>query len=160
MKDPMTNDLTRLDAGLLERATLYYNKTGSVARLAAHISLSYQDTLRLVSTPLFQATIDKALRVQLKGDAAVSRRLLRSQVLDRHAHPKIRQDAAKHLTALGGFVAPKASDNPRAPDSLAEMSSDQLRAFLGKIEGELAERSAPVDAQVVPSEDDQVIDML
>lgn len=156
----MTADLVRLDADRSERALTHFAKHGSIARLATEISLSYKDTLRLISTPLFQSALEARMRVALKGDAAVARRLLRSQVLDRHANAKIRQDAAKHLTALGGYVAPKARDNPRPPDNLADMSGDQLRAFVGRIEGELAERSAPIDAQVMPSDDDQVIDML
>lgn len=97
---------------------------------------------------------------ELQIDAAAARALLRSQADDQALHPKIRQDAAKALLAMAGYVAPKANAQDKAPASLADMTGEQLRAILNEAEGELAKRSAPVNAQVTGSTDSEAVDLL
>ena len=61
---------------------------------------------------------------------------------------------------MAGYVAPKASAQDKAPASLADMTSEQLRAILAESEKELAARSAPVNAQPAGPDDANPLELL
>lgn len=119
-----------------------------------------QRVLQIVSTPQFQAALRKHLALELQNGAAASIKLLQDVVKDDKLYPRDRIGAAKHLLSIAGYIAPRAQDQKHATASPSEMTSEDLRAFIGKAEQELAGRAAPVNAQIEDDLGGQVADML
>lgn len=61
--------------------------------------------------------------------------------------PAVRRACARDLMAMAGHVAPKAAEQgDKGAKPLHEMSSDELRAVVDRLESELAARATPVSA--------------
>jgi hypothetical protein len=74
----------------------------------------------------------------------------------------VRRAAARDLMDRAGFVAPKAIDaaSAGADKPLSEMSSDELRGLVDKLESELGARALPVNAQPLSPTKAKLLDWL
>jgi hypothetical protein len=78
------------------------------------------------------ASLGYAVLMELAGDQSVN--------------AGVRRQAAKDLLNLGGHVPPKAENeqSSKSDKPMAEMSREELRALVDRLESELAERAQPV----------------
>jgi hypothetical protein len=99
------------------------------------------------------------LRIATKGAAIGFERLFScAQGAQPGTGPQV--DAAKYLTSLAGYVAPKATEARPSGDVLAELNLDDLRAIIDKREAQAAARAKPVDATVIEAQDDKLLNLL
>lgn len=115
---------------------------------------------RIMRTPkiLLAIEAEHRLRLATKGAALGFERLFSCAQGAQSTGPMV--DAAKFLTGLAGYVAPKAAEPRPSGDVLAELNLDDLRAIIDKREAAAAARAKPVDAQVVTLEDDKLLNLL
>jgi phage terminase small subunit len=132
----------------------------STAAQMAGFSKPTADAWRLLRIPHVLAAVDDAMKTALAQDAPAARHLLRQYVTDPKMNPKIRLDAAKTLLDRSGHIAPKARDERAEREkSLHEMSADELRAMVDRLETEVANRAMPVlgaSAAPIESEDGSI----
>lgn len=163
--------LSFLPIYLEARATCYKDVMPDQKKVSAHsqtfahhltvqpvTGLSGNDVTQ--SNPQQQAALSRRLRAELQRHAEASITTLRAIVDSEAIHARDKIAAARILTALAGYVAPRAKEQKGLTDSPAEMSSEDLREFIATAERELAGRAAPVNAQVDTEPDTQVTDML
>lgn len=134
------------------------NRNPLTTSLDSNRTSGYVNSLNIPNSQQ-QAATGRRLRAELQEHAAKSIQTLRAIVDDDKAANRDRIAAARMLTSIAGYVAPKAQAPRRLAESPAEMSSDELRMFIEKAERELAGRAAPVNAQPMPDPPTQVADM-
>lgn len=85
-------------------------------------------------------------RIVVEG-APLGLRVLVQLAKDDAVLPAVRRACARDLMAMAGHVAPKAAEQgDKGAKPLHEMSSDELRAVVDRLESELAARATPVSA--------------
>src|SRR5215831_18299686 len=143
MSELATRQLTAMQEAFVERL-IECGDAGTAAQLAG-FSKPTTDAWRLLRIPHVLAAVNAAVRTALAEDAPLARNLLRQYVKDTEMNPKIRLDAAKTLLDRSGHIAPKARDESAEREkSLHEMSTDELRAMVDRLETEVANRATPV----------------
>jgi hypothetical protein len=102
---------------------------------------------------LRQSAIIFALRLETQRLLATEAAPLGLKVLmglarDETAPAAIRRQAASDLLNRAGHVPPRPENeqSSKTDKPLSELSTDELRALVDKLDGELAERAKPVDA--------------
>jgi hypothetical protein len=117
-------------AGYSESFTKHYNLLLRSPTIAAAVRIAIAQRLTTEALPLSYATL-----IELARDNATP--------------AAVRRAAARDLMDRAGFVAPKAIDaaSAGADKPLSEMSSDELRGLVDKLESELGARALPVSAQ-------------
>jgi hypothetical protein len=115
---------------------------------------------RLMRTPKILLAIEgeHRIRIATRGASAGLSRLYDTAEGVASTGPMV--DAAKFLTGLAGYVAPKAAEARPAGDVLAEISLEELKAIIDKREASAAQRAKPVDATVLALEDDKLLNLL
>ncbi len=100
---------------------------------------------------LRQSAIVWAIRVERQRllsteGASLGYKVLMDLARDESVQPAVRRSAAKDLLNLGGHVPPKAEFDTNSHNNrpLSEMSSDELRALVDKLDSELADRAKPI----------------
>lgn len=102
-------------------------------------------TLRLPSV-IVAIHLEIQRRIVTEG-APLGLRVLVELAKDDTVPGAVRRACARDLMAMAGHVAPKASEQgDKGAKPLHEMSSDELRAVVDRLESELAARSTQVDA--------------
>jgi hypothetical protein len=116
-------------------------------------------TLLRLPKILIAIEAEHRLRIATRGAAIGFERLFDcAQGAQPSTGPQV--DAAKYLTGLAGYVAPKAAEARDVGDVLADVSLDELRAIIDKREASAAQRAKPVDATVLALEDDKLLNLL
>jgi hypothetical protein len=133
----------------------------TVAQAVEHAGLAHRnqgDTLLRQPKIILAIEAEHRLRLATRGAALGFERLFSCAQGAQSTGPMI--DAAKYLTGLAGYVAPKAAEARPSGDVLAELNLDDLRAIIDKREAQAAQRAKPVDAQIVTLEDDKLLNLL
>ena len=74
---------------------------------------------------------------------------------------KVRGECAKHLLAIGGYVAPRSAiERSNADKPLHELSTTELQDMAGRLEDELAGRAKPVSSAIAAPSVTQAIDLI
>jgi len=127
------------------------------ARSAGYVGDAYS----ALKSPSVRQAISLAVQeiLQLEG-APVALNLLLQTIRNEGAPIKIRVDCAKAILDRAGHTA-----RQRAPDSgpgkdLNEMSTEELKSLVDRLEGELAERAQPLDAPDETGVSPEVLDLL
>ena len=127
------------------------------ARLAGYDSPPHSALQSKAVRHAISLTISEILQTE---GAPVALDLLIKTVRNDKENSRVRVDAAKTILDRAGHVArPKEADSGAQKD-LHEMSTDELRALVDKLEGELADRAEPVSATEKQGVPQQVLDML
>ena len=155
-----TRQLTAMQEAFVER--LIECGDASTAAQLAGFSKPSSDAWRLLRIPDVRAAVNAAMKTALAQDAPLARGLLRRYVHDEAMHPKIRLDAAKTLLDRSGYIAPKAKDDgvDGRTKALSEMSVEELRAMVDRLETEVANRAKHVaGASVTLESEDGSVDL-
>jgi phage terminase small subunit len=131
------------------------------ARLAG-----YEGDHDVVSTTLFRnPVILTAIRVEvsrfLSTAAPGAARVLDKLAHDEAVPPAVRRNCARDLIGLAGWVPPKAEGAESAIEKpLTERTTAELHDLVAKLEGELAGRATPVNAQNAQDDEAKPLDWL
>lgn len=108
---------------------------------------------RLMHLPAVQVAIHQGVQRKLQQEAAASLNVLIEIRDDAKAPARVRADVGKWLLNLAGHVAPTTRGDGTPEKQLAEMSPDELHAYIernqkeiDRLEGELAARAKDVSA--------------
>lgn len=103
---------------------------------------------RLTTTPKIQAALRSELMRRMATEGLpLAYSVLVSILRDESAPARVRVDAAKTVLDRGGMPAQRASAIKETSEkSLSEMTTDELRAMVDKLEGALSDRAKPVDS--------------
>ena len=157
-------NLAPFDLDDRQRAFVAAILDGKDPRSAARdVGYSESSGYRLTTTPKIQA----ALRAELVRRMATEGLPLAYSVLvqilrDENAPARVRVDAAKTVLDRGGMPAQRAiAAKETGEKSLSEMTTDELRNMVDKLESALSERAKPIDSdRSARPADDQAPDFL
>ncbi|WP_137390842.1 hypothetical protein [Rhodoligotrophos defluvii] len=161
--------------GLTEKQLTYAREVAhGVPPAAAAAKAGYADPARsawiLTRHPAVQSAIYEAVRARLAAEIGPYSIQLMYDLA--RADPKgpfkgagsrLRLEAAKALADRAGFIAPRGreSGQPLGEKRLDELSSDELREAIGRLEQELGNRAKTITlAPNTPGDDTKVIDLL
>jgi hypothetical protein len=102
-------------------------------------------------TLLHQTSVATAIRLEINRlliveAAPLAYRVLVELASDKAVPSAIRRAAARDLLDRSGFIPPKASSPDSGPEKpLSDMSSDELRGLVDRLESELGARAVPVE---------------
>ena len=133
----------------------------TVAQAVEYAGLSHRnqgDTMLRHPKILLAIEAEHRLRLATRGAALGFERLFSCAQGAQSTGPMV--DAAKYLTGLAGYVAPKAAEARAAGDVLAEISLEELKAIIDKREASAAQRAKPVNAIVIEAQDDKLLNLL
>jgi uncharacterized protein (UPF0147 family) len=119
-------------------------------RAAGYSEESDHNANSLLHSPAIAAAIRFGITMRLTTEALpLAYNVLAELARDVAVPAAVRRAAARDLMDRAGFVAPKAIDaaSAGADKPLSEMSSDELRGLVDKLESELGARALPVNAQ-------------
>lgn len=138
----MTN-LTRTSPGLsrdlLGALVLAYAESGDLAHAARRVGLPLADAVAALRTHGARQMMARAMRHVLDLQAAPEAlAVARASLRDDSA--RVRMDAAKTILDRAGLVA--RPEQAAAERGLSELSADDLRALIGQLQAEEAERAA------------------
>jgi uncharacterized protein (UPF0147 family) len=117
----------------------------------------------LLHSPAIAAAIRFGITMRLTTEALpLAYNVLAELARDVAVPAAVRRAAARDLMDRAGFVAPKAIDaaSAGADKPLSEMSSDELRGLVDKLESELGARALPVSAQPMAATKAKPLDWL
>lgn len=161
----MNQVLTREEREAREEAFISLVCDGKPVQDAAEeagYSRAYGSTL--AKRPKIQQEIYRRIATFFTSEAAPrAAKFLFDVVTDDKAPAKVRLDAAKDILNRAGFMPHSKDEKASDRKELNEMTPDELRAKIGQIEGELADRATPVNApnaQDLPVVDVQLLDIL
>ncbi len=119
------------------------------ARAAGFGGEAWQVASRLLHVPAVVAAIRTEINRLLTIEALpLAYRVLLDLAKDETVPAAVRRACARDLIDRAGIVPPKAQEAPGQGDKpLSEMSSEELRGLVDRLESELAGRAIPVDAQ-------------
>lgn len=135
---------------------------GTPPRLAAEAvgynPASYSEVLR---SPSVRAAIPLVIQDILATEGApLGLHVCMSIARNSSENSKIRLEAAKALLDRAGFTARPQAVDSQADKPLSEMTTDELRGLVDRLEGELAHRATPVDAPDSPGAPAEALDFL
>jgi hypothetical protein len=152
------SELTEAEARFVE--SICDGKSQSAALAAAGFSPDTSYARRLLKQPriLIAIEAEHRLRIATRGASAAFSRLYDTAEGVPSTGPMV--DAAKFLANIAGYIAPKAAEPRPSGDVLAELNLDDLRAIIDRREAQAAQRAKPVDATVIESQDDKLLNLL
>lgn len=117
---------------------------------AGYTADAYATAYRLSRTPAVTAVMRSEInRLLVVEGLPLAYQTLLQLAKDSSVNPAVRRACARDLMDRAGIVPPKASAaDPGGQKPLSEMSSDELRGLVDRLESELAGRAIDVSAQV------------
>lgn len=125
----------------LARLVSAYVETGDLALAASAAGMPLEAANAALQGPGVRSMIQRAVRHHIDA-VAVPRALAVTVALLGSASEKVRGDAARSILDRGGYAAPPA--DAMRERGLAELSADELRALIGELQSELADKAQPV----------------
>jgi len=112
------------------------------------------------SAAVRQAISLTVLEIFKMEGAPIALKVLLDIVRNDKENSKVRADCAKALLDRAGYTARPTEANATPQKDLNEMSTDELKNLVDRLEGELAERAQPLDAPDETGVSAEVLDLL
>jgi phage terminase small subunit len=128
------------------KAVLRGENPGRAAVAAGYNSEASANYLMSRHAGVIAAIREETVRALIVEDAPLARQTLRTIMQDTAAPANARVSAAKTLLDRAGYVAPKHAEKADRK-AVAELSSEELRDMIARIEGELGARATDVTPQ-------------
>ncbi|MTV13170.1 MULTISPECIES: hypothetical protein [Bradyrhizobium] len=146
------SDITEQQRELVRYIVVQGKSPEEAANLAGYHPKSVYRTLRL---PAVAAAVSESIQLDLAAvGAPLAYRVAKSLLQDEKVSARVRADLSMKVLDRAGHITPTRKDLVPQQKALAEMSREELAAFIernqaeiDKIEGELASRAKDVSAQ-------------
>jgi superfamily II DNA or RNA helicase len=144
------NGLTELQMNFVQAVGRGLRPADAVAESGYQTGNPHQVAHHLLRTPSVMRAIQVETARQLAEAAPMALDVVKRLALGELGAanlPKVRLDAAKTLLDRAGMIAPKAKDADSSLDKqLNEMTVEELRALMSKLEGAIADQAKDVSA--------------
>lgn len=118
----------------------------STVEAATRAGYGPDEWLRVISDPAVAAALEAGVKAMLVDQAVDASLTVKSVSAKGTAADRVKLDAARFTLMVAGFVPPMRERAKQRQASLADMQSEDLRALVDQLSGELAARAKPIDA--------------